>query len=157
MPDTGETLAEFVSRIAELIKVREAELGSYPGDGPTFEEMDKLLTSMERQLKEPRESYTPAVANAVFTDALNVEYSWLFPERDPLAQELIPALRQVQTVMEEVLDQTLPQSIELRQKIVSLTIVANAARRTENLQGNGISWRIVLARVLYWLGGRKRS
>src|SRR5260370_27714327 len=99
MPDTGETLREFVCRIAELIKARETEIGSYPGDGPTFDEVDKLLTSMERQLNEPRESYTPAVASAVFTDALNVEYSWLFPERDPLAQELIPALRQVQTVM----------------------------------------------------------
>ena len=158
MSETEETLAEFVVRHAEQIKAREEALGAYSGDGPTQEQVDRLLTSLHRQLSKSTDTQdTLSAAHDVFRSAVDIDFSWLFPERDPIAGELIPALREVQKIMAEMLDKAIPEGVKIRQDYVSLSLVGNAARRTQKLQGNGIMWRLVLARFLYWLGGGRRS
>jgi hypothetical protein len=150
MPESGETPFQIVFRHADLIKAREAEQGVYFGDGPTPEQ----LTALVKNLQPISEAATalPATLLAAFRSAFSVEMSWLFPERDPLAEPMTAALRNIQTFTGKALESVMPEMHDDLEKYANLSIVENAARRTEALHGNKIIWRLVLARVLHSVG-----
>ena len=85
----GESLYQFVCRDAELIKVREADLGAYLGDGPTAEQATALIESL-RPIDESEPPFTPSVLWNAFKQSVEVELSWLFRERDPVGSALDP-------------------------------------------------------------------
>ena len=75
-----------------------------------------------------------------------------FPEKDPFGLPVTAALREIRDFTGKALETAMPEMGPSLKKYVGLAIVANAARRTERLQGNKIIWRLVLARVLYRIG-----
>jgi hypothetical protein len=156
MADPDETLFQYLCRHGDLVKAREDEAGSYPGDGPTADQVDALIASL-RPLSEETEPETPALMWAAFKNSVDTEMTWLFPERDPISQPMTAALRQIQDIYGKRLEQALPEQEPELHRYVDLALVANAANRQVKLRGNGINWRLVLARFMYWLGGGKRS
>jgi len=95
---------------------------------------------------------TAAVLFAAFRVAVSVENTWLFPERDPLAEPMIEALQLVETFTGTALESVMPEMKPDLQKLASVAIVEKTARRHQALHGNKIIWRLVLARFLYRVG-----
>jgi hypothetical protein len=156
MIDPDEPIFDFLTRHAELVKAREYELGEYARDGPTAEQADAFMATL-RPLDEATESVTPSILWNAFRSAVDTEMTWLLPERDPIGQPMTVGLRELQTRVGKLLEQVMPEQGPELHRYVDLAIVANAAKRQVKLHGNGTNWRLVLARVMYWLGGGKRS
>jgi hypothetical protein len=159
---TGETLFQFVCRHTELVKARESELGTYPGDGPTSEQVDSLLATLRPVFENPG-PHAPAVVLHAFQAAVQVEMSWLFPERDPIGFPMTAALRELQNLTGTVLEQAQPEMAPGLDKYADLAVANNALKRQTKLHGNSVIWRVsftcrmALARFLWWLGsGKKR-
>lgn len=150
MPEASDTPFQTVYRHVELIQAREAELGAYPGDGPTSEQASALAKAL-RPIGEV-EAVLPSVLWTAFRKVVDIEMTWLFPERDPFGLPMTAALRQIRDFTGKALETAMPDMRPSLEKYVGLAIVANAARRTERLHGNKIIWRLVLARVLYRIG-----
>ena len=161
MADTGETIFQSVCRHAELVKARESELGDYPGDGPTSEQVDSLLATLRPPIETP-DSLTPPTLWDAFQAAVQVEMSWLFPEPDPIGVPMTTALREVQNMTGKVLEQAQPETAPELHRYADLAVAENALRRQRKLHGNSVIWRLsfmcrmALARFLWWLGGGKR-
>jgi hypothetical protein len=155
MVNPDEPLFEYLARHAELVKTREYELGAYAGDGPTAEQADAFLAAL-RPLHDA-ESVTPSMLWEAFRSTVDTEMTWLFPERDPIGEPMTVGLRELQSRVGKLLEQAIPEQGPVLNKYVDLAIVANAAKRQVKLHGNGINWRLMLARVLYWIGGGKSS
>jgi hypothetical protein len=150
MVQATETSFQIVCRHAELIKAREAQLGAYPGDGPTSQQASALVEAL-RPISEA-EAVLPSILLTAFHSAVDAEMTWLFPERDPFGLPVTAALREIQNFTGKALEAAMPGTRPGLEEYASLAVVANAARRTEQLHGNRIIWRLVLARVLYRIG-----
>ncbi|MDQ2841904.1 MAG: hypothetical protein M3Y72_12880 [Acidobacteriota bacterium] len=150
MPEKGEALFQSLFRQAEQIKTRELEAGGYFGDGPTSKQIDELILAVEPI--SGAISATAAVLFAAFNIAVSIENTWLFPERDPLAEPMTKTLLLLQTFTGTALESIMPEMKPDLEKLASLAIVETAARRQQALHGNKIIWRLVLARVLYRVG-----
>jgi hypothetical protein len=150
MPEESESPFQILFRHVALIQARQAELGAYPGDGPTAEQASALAEAL-RPICEA-EAVLPSVLWTAFHTAVDIEMTWLFPEKDPFGLPVTAALRQVQDFTGKAIETAKPDMGPSLEKYASLAIVANAARRTERLHGNKIIWRLVLARVLYRIG-----
>jgi hypothetical protein len=148
MTENGESLFQYVLRDAEMIKAREADQGTYPGDGPTSDQADALMSAL-RPVNEATEPVTPSMLYAAFKSATDSEMTWLFPERDPIGQPMTAALREVQARVGKLLVDSLPDSKADLEKYVNLSLLANAAKRTLVLRGNRPSLRVWLARLLH--------
>jgi len=74
MSDVGESLFQFIYRHAELIKAREAERASYPGDGLTTEQADSLVGSL-RPIIEATDPVPLSTRWAAFRLAVDSELS----------------------------------------------------------------------------------
>jgi nucleoside 2-deoxyribosyltransferase len=153
---SDEPLLPYLMRHAEMVKAREHDLGAYFGDGPTAEQADAFIASV-RPFDEATDDPTPTMLWKGFKAALDTEMLWLFPERDAIGERMTAALRELQNRLGKLIEETMPEQVPAMRKIVDLSVVANAAERQVKLHGNGINWRIVLARFLYWLGGGRRS
>ncbi len=147
MPDNGETAFQIVFRYAGLIQARETELGAYFGDGPTSEQLTALVDALKTIAD--AETALPATLWAAFRIAVDTEMSWLFPERDTLAEPMTEALRTIQTFTGIAVEGALPETKSELEKYASLSIVANAARRKQLADDDKIIWRLWFARVLY--------
>lgn len=154
-PKPDEPLFDYLVRHAESVKAREDQLGAYVGDGPTAEQADAFLSNL-RPLNAIHDVSPSALWNA-FQSAVDTEMTWIFPERDAIGKPMIVGLRELQARVGKLLEEAVPEQGAQLHKYVDLALVANAARRQEKLHGNGVSWRLVLARFLYWLGGGRRS
>ena len=143
----GESLYQLVCRHAELVKSREAELGAYPGDGPTAAQASALVESL-RPIQEDAEPTTPSILWDAFRQSVEVELSWLFPERDPIGAALTEALRKVQDLAGTALVEALPERKEELERFVSLSLVRNAASRQVALHGNRPNLGLLFARFL---------
>jgi hypothetical protein len=158
---TGETLFQFVCRHAELVKARESNLGVYPGDGPTCEQVDSLIMTL-RPIFETPDPHAPTVVAHAFQAALQAEMSWLLPERDPIGAPMTAALREVQNVTGWALDQAAPEMTPELHRYADLAVANNTLRRQTRLHGNSVIWRVSFAcrmapaRFLWWLGGGER-
>lgn len=155
---SGETLFQFVCRHAALLKARESELGAHPGDGPASDQIDSLLAALRPVLETP-DPHPPDAVWRAFAAAVQVRLSWLFPERDPVAEPMSAGLREVENTTAWALDQAAPETAKDRQTFVDLAVVANAAGRVEKLGPIRRLWStllIALARLLWWLGGGER-
>jgi len=150
MAQAIETSLQIVCRHAEMIKAREAEQGAYPGDGPTSEQAYALVEAL-RPVNET-DVASPSILWGAFRSAVDGEMTWIFPERDPIGPPMTAALREIQTFIGNTLEGAMPEMGPDLEKYVSLAIVANAARRTERLHGNKITWRMAFARVLHRIG-----
>jgi hypothetical protein len=150
MAQASQTSFQILCHCAELIKAREAELGAYPGDGPTSEEASTLVAAL-RPISEADALPTP-ILWAAFRSAVDGEMTWLFPERDPIGPPMTAALREIQAFAGKTLEGVMPEMGPDLEKYASLAIAANAAPRTELLHGNKIIWRLVVARVLHRIG-----
>lgn len=137
MPDTSdESLFSYLTRLAEQVKTRESELGVYPGDGPTSEQADTFLASLQ-PLIEPREQgFTPMELWNSFQVAVNTEMLWLLPEHDAIGKSMEAGLRELQARLGKLLDQYVPDQSAERQTYVNMAILANAAQRQVKLQSN---------------------
>ncbi len=151
MSDVEPTAFDYAFRYAELMKQRESELGSYVGDGPTAEQAEALAAKLVPVSQFQKNVGCSTVWDA-FRVALETEMAWLFPERDPLGEPMIRALREIQDITGTALESSGPEWKNQLEKLVNVHLVANAAQRQVKLRVNGISWRLVLARPLYWLG-----
>jgi hypothetical protein len=151
-----ETLFEYICRHVELLKGRESQLGKYPGDGPTVTQACELIDHL-RPLSEATEPLAISVLWNAFQSTVKVEMTWLFPEKDPLGESLTWALEKVQESTGKLLVEYGPVKHEQLEQYVSVALVARAANRQVKLKGNGINWRLVLARTLHWFGGEKRK
>ena len=150
MPENGATFFQSLFRQADLIKARELERGSYFGDGPTSEQIDALIQALKPM--SDASTATASVLFAAFRVAVTTEMTWLFPERDALAEPMIEALRLMQTFTGTALESVVPEMKPNLEKFANLSIVERAARRHQALHGNKIIWRLALARVLYRVG-----
>jgi hypothetical protein len=134
-----------------LIQSREAELGVVAGDGPTSEQVKSLITVLEPFL-DGRDACTPSELWSIFRSVTETELAWLFPERDPIAQSVIPALIKIQTVCGDALCNAIPEQREQVENFANLAVAANLANREIAVNGNGLSWRMFLARCLSHIG-----
>src|SRR5574340_146421 len=69
---TGEGLFQYVCRHAELVKARELEAGSYPGDGPTSAQADSLIAAIRPLMESPDSLPLPVLWDA-FRAAIDTE------------------------------------------------------------------------------------
>lgn len=150
MAEATETPFQIVCRYAELIKAREAERGAYPGDGPTAAQARALVETL-RPVSEAG-TVSASVLWDAFRSAVDGEMTWLFPERDSFGPPMTAALRKIQNFTGTALEGAMPEMGPDLEKYASIATGANAARRTERLNGNKIIWRLALARVLHRIG-----
>jgi len=134
-----------------LIQSREAESGIVAGDGPTSKQVASLLATLEPVL-DGRDSCTPSELWTIFRSVTEIELAWLFPERDPIAQSVIPALQKIQTASGDALCDAMPEQREQVEKFANLAVAANLANRELAVNGNGLSWRMFLAQCLSKIG-----
>ena len=137
------SLCQFVIRQADLVRTREAEAG-YPGDGPTAAQIDALVESF-LEIDESSHSIPISVLSAAFHSSLEIEMSWLFPERDPIGRALLPVLRQGQNLIASAIDEKLPGEKERLDELVNMEVIANAERRISAIRRNRPNLRLKLA------------
>jgi hypothetical protein len=124
MADDIETLFQFVLRYAELIRVRQEQLGAYSGDGPTSEQASALVEAL-RPISEA-ETVLLSILLAAFRGAVDAEMSWLFPERDPIGEEIIQLLRKIQDFTGKALQSAIP---EMRRTLKNTPILPSLRTR----------------------------
>jgi hypothetical protein len=149
MSEGRDSLYQFVCRHAEMIRAREVELGAYSGDGPTAEQVTALVQHLRPIDEGEPGTYTPSILWEAYRSILEVEYSWLFPERDPLGEAMTAALREAQKLTANALIATLPEQKEDIERITNLHIIKQAAGRQVALRGNRPSLRLWLARLFH--------
>lgn len=132
-----------------MIKAREAELGGYPSDGPTAQQVTALIEYLRPISEEDVASYTPAILWKAYSSTLEVEFSWLFPERDPIGEAMTAALREVQKITGKALVEAMPEQEKELERITNLHIIKNAAGRQVALRGDRPSLRLWLARLFH--------
>jgi len=155
---SGENLLQYICRHAEMVKARESKLGTYAGDGPTSEQADCLVAALSAAFETP-DPHAPDVIWRAFRAALDPEMAWLFPERDPIAEPMTAALREVQSITAWTLDQAVPEMESERRRYESLAAAVNAAARMAKAGPLRRAWStflIAIARFLWWLAGGER-
>ena len=107
-------------------------------------------------VSEAADSVSPSDLWEAFKASVEAEMSWLFRELDPIGEAMTPALRKMVNLTGTALDGVMPENHAKSDQYVSAAIVANAAKRQVALRGNRPSLRMLLARVIWFLGGGKR-
>jgi hypothetical protein len=151
MNETTTSPHELLVDGLRLIQSRETELGVVTGDGPTSKQIASLLAALQPVL-DGRDLCTPSELWTIFRSVTEIELAWLFPERDPLAQSVIPALQKIQTVSGDALCDAMPEQRNEVEKFANLAVAANLANRELAVNGNGPSWRMFLALCLSKIG-----
>jgi hypothetical protein len=120
--------AEFIGRYAELIRQKEEVLGHPSEDGPSFQDMIYLYRGF-RWLDTANDNQPPTEIHALMELIADVRDSWADPENDPIGRELFPVLSDVHQELGKVMDTTVPESAELRQKQENLRALSRAIKR----------------------------
>ena len=156
MSDKVTTPYEVVFEGSRLIHSREGKLGHPADDGPTAEQVNKLCADLQPFIDD-RGEYKPSELWDSFRSVTETEMAWLFPERDPVAQFMIPALQEIQSKSGNAFCRLLPDQQAQLERFANLAVAANAARRAETAGDKGPSWRMFLARCLYRIGIKRAA
>jgi hypothetical protein len=159
MANQEEALIELVVRYGELLKAREDEAGSYPGDGPTADQVDALIVSLRPLSENPNTVTIPKLWTA-FRMCTDTGTAWLFPERDPLGEPMCRALMKIQEMTGSLLDNNAsPEMVNGSHRYAELAEAGRQINRAAKLGGKvpvGFKWRLRLAHFLHNLGSKKR-
>ncbi len=153
MHTTEENVFQAACRTAEALISRDTELGTYSGDGPTTEQTNALIQACA-QLAEPLETAHAKLFWEAFKCSTECIASWLYPERDSLAQVMLPLLVEVQGRTGAALESIDPNWHAELERFANLHTIARAAKRQTELRGNTVDWRIACARLLNKIGAR---
>jgi hypothetical protein len=143
---------EMMDTSVEVLRRREAELGAPRDDGPTADELERLVRDLDRFINNGDKELETKWLVGLHHQLVTVPNRWRFPECDPVAQLTVPYLMEMEARLRQSLSEIFPQMAESLQKLASAAIVVRAAERIVMERKDRSDRRRAFLRKLFRLG-----